>query len=53
MMIGDLKEVFFVAYCPTCKYKEGGEEEFPCCDCLEIPGREDSHVPEFYKQKET
>lgn len=51
--MNDLREVYFNAYCPTCKHWKKEEADSPCNDCLEIPGRVDSHVPEYYnKEKE-
>lgn len=48
-MLGDLKEVYFNQYCYRCKNKETAESVEPCCDCLSIPGRTDSHKPEKYE----
>lgn len=46
------KIVDFEKYCKTCKFETSKETEDPCDDCLYIPAREDSHKPEFYKEKE-
>lgn len=47
-MIGDFKEVRFDLYCPSCKHEDTAESEDPCCECLAIPARVDSHCPEKY-----
>lgn len=46
------KEVFFDQYCKTCVNKDLPEDADPCDDCLNIPGRQDSHKPEYYEKKE-
>lgn len=46
------KEVFFYEYCPKCQYYRNEEEDYPCCDCLAVPSRQDSHKPEYYKEKD-
>ena len=48
-----LKEVYFNVYCPQCKHNDTDENEPPCNECLEIPGREYSHKPEYFEPKET
>ena len=47
--MNNIKEVYFDEYCRECKYKNLEEHEEPCCDCLSIGGREDSHKPEYYE----
>ena len=58
-MIGDYKEVFFDAYCPTCKHKDEPEVIYDdkgktvsdrCNECLTIPARIDSHKPELWEE---
>lgn len=53
-MVGDLKEVFFDVYCPTCAYKDCKEDDpdKPCYECLEVPANQDSHKPVNWKEKE-
>lgn len=44
------KEVYFNHYCASCKHYNKNESESPCDECLDIPGREDSHKPEYYEE---
>ena len=46
-----MKEVYFDQYCPTCKYKDTGEDEQPCFDCLAEPVNQYSHKPVKYEEK--
>lgn len=48
---GKLKEVYFSEWCSKCKHFEKKEEEEPCDECLEHPGREYSHKPEKFEAK--
>lgn len=48
----NMKEVCFYPYCETCEHLKKDESEEPCCDCLEIPVRPNSHRPEYYKKAE-
>ena len=50
-MEGDLHEVEFDTYCPTCRFKETDEAESPCRECLNVPARVDSRRPERYWAK--
>lgn len=45
------KEVDFITYCATCKYKDAPETEEPCDECLHIPARCESHKPIQYEEK--
>lgn len=36
--------------CKTCEHFSKDEREYPCCDCLNIPSRIDSHTPEYYDE---
>ena len=47
----NLKEVYFGMYCQECLHGKKAEEEPPCCDCLEVPARYGSHIPEKFEQK--
>lgn len=47
----NLKEVYF--HCDLCVHEKVDENENPCCICLSIPARENSHKPEYFKSKET
>ena len=42
--------VDFEFYCKTCKYKNLNEVEDPCNRCLDIPARDNSKKPEYYKE---
>lgn len=44
------KEVYFDQYCKTCEHKDKNEDEFPCDECLNIPSRNYSHKPEYYRE---
>lgn len=44
------KEVDFHEYCPKCKYCDTSETAEPCDSCLEIGVRENSRVPEEFKE---
>lgn len=46
------KIVEFGQYCPTCRNFEKEEDEDPCCDCLNIEVRDNSHKPEYWVEKE-
>lgn len=46
-----MKEVYFDIFCPLCKFKENGEQDGPCDECLAIPARESSHKPERWEGK--
>ena len=50
--MNDLMEVYFNLYCCKCQYEKTKEIDYPCCECLSIPGRVDSHKPELFKEKE-
>jgi hypothetical protein len=51
-MEGNLKEVYFDQYCPTCENKDKPEGDDPCNECLDTPANVDSHKPINYKEKE-
>lgn len=38
--------------CKTCEFKDLEDNKYPCDECLEIPAREYSTTPEYYKKKE-
>lgn len=40
----------FHAYCETCENKALSENLEPCSLCLDIPAREGSSEPEYYKE---
>jgi len=44
------KEVAFALYCPKCEYKELEGYKSPCNECLEVPARPGTNVPEEYKE---
>ena len=48
----NIKEVYFDQWCYKCVNKNINEWDDPCNECLEYPGREYSHKPEFYKEKD-
>lgn len=48
----NVKEVYFDVYCPKCKYYDLDGIFDPCNECLEIGGRESSHKPEYFVEKE-
>lgn len=37
--------------CKSCEFKDIKENEHPCDACLDIPAREHSNIPEYYKEK--
>lgn len=45
-----LKEVYFGLYCNDCKHRKLTEDDHPCDECLAIPVRENSHVPEKFER---
>lgn len=44
------KEVAFALYCPKCEHKDLEGFKSPCNECLEIPMRNGTSVPENYKE---
>lgn len=49
--MSNTKIVEFEKWCPKCKWKDASDApdpKIPCDECLEIPAREDSHIPEYY-----
>lgn len=50
-MQGDYKEVFFNIYCEKCKHEHVKANHEPCCDCISVPFRIDSHKPEKFESK--
>lgn len=48
-----LKEVYFVEWCPKCKFEEVPGIDDPCNDCLTNAVNEDSHKPINYKEKDS
>ena len=38
------------SYCDSCKNKNLSEVKDPCNMCLDIPARDNSKVPEYYKE---
>ena len=48
-MENQMKFVEFDVYCKKCKYRDRDENLNPCCDCLEIPARENTHIPEYWE----
>ena len=49
-MIGDDKIVKFEKWCPKCLYRDVDGYDFPCTECLDSPGNQDSHRPVLYKE---
>lgn len=47
----NMKEVDFNKYCKTCRHEKVKETEEPCCDCLDIAARSESHKPERWEEK--
>lgn len=45
MESGNVKEVYFDKWCPSCKYQGNSESDDPCWDCLEQGWNVDSHRP--------
>lgn len=45
------KEVDFASWCKKCKHRRCSEDEEPCRECLDVPGREDSHKPIKWEEK--
>jgi hypothetical protein len=50
MMEVNLKEVVFALYCPKCVNKELEGFKDPCNECLEVPMRDGTSVPEKYEE---
>lgn len=46
----NIKLVRFDMYCRSCKYAKYDEEQEPCNECLTVPARLNSHVPEMYEE---
>lgn len=44
--------VDFKKYCETCKYKDGGEFDGPCHECLSNPINTQTDRPVKYEKKE-
>lgn len=40
-------------WCKSCKYGKQDEEEYPCCECLDEPIKEDGKRPIFYVEGDT
>ena len=49
-MEGKLKEVRFDIFCRSCSFYPESSTKEPCTTCLGVPGREESHKPEKYRQ---
>ena len=49
--VGRNKEVLFSEYCPKCKHFRTPEWEKPCHECLSVPTRDGTRVPENYERK--
>lgn len=47
-MNNNLKEVAFALYCGKCENKDLEGYKSPCNECLEVPMREGTSVPEYY-----
>lgn len=43
--------VDFNTYCETCKHKDLEGFKDPCNDCIQVPVRESTRVPEFLTKK--
>lgn len=48
-MENQMKFVLFDIYCPRCKHRDMNENQHPCCNCMEVPVRENTHVPECWE----
>ena len=48
---GTYREVGFLKYCETCKYKEVEEVEDPCNECLDEPYNEYTDKPIKWEEK--
>jgi hypothetical protein len=45
------KFVEFEKWCPKCKWKDASDApdpKVPCDECLEVPARPNSHIPDRY-----
>lgn len=49
-MDNSVKEVEFQRFCPSCKYFDYGENEYPCEVCLEVKARYGTFVPEKFEK---
>ena len=45
------KEVDYHKYCRLCRFQDISPTMDPCNECLEVPGREWSHMPEFFEPR--
>ena len=52
-MDNQMKFVEFDIYCKRCKYSKVNETEEPCNECLNIPQRVNTHVPEYWESENT
>ena len=50
-MKDEFKIVRFDLYCNRCKHEEKDEADEPCNSCLDIPARQNTHVPEFWEAR--
>lgn len=52
LMEDGYKEVYFSQYCGICKFMKRGEDDEPCCECLNNPVNLNSHKPVKWQVKE-
>ena len=50
-MTEGMKEVYYDKYCNTCEFMNKREDEEPCDECLNEPGRMNSHKPLKYEER--
>lgn len=43
----------FDKFCYKCKHKNVSAERPPCCNCLNVSARENSHTPLFFKERKS
>ena len=51
-MFSNDKLVDFQTYCPLCRFEKTDPQHDPCDECLTVPAREFSHVPERFQKKD-
>lgn len=50
-MEDNIKEVYYADYCKECKHRDDDEAEDKCHECLNEPGRQDTHKPLNFEKR--
>ena len=48
-----MQHIIEFEYCNTCKYNKRDENDYPCCECLTEPAKEDGKKPVFWEEDKT